>query len=184
MDLRGCGKSDKPCNVEAYSIENHCNDIDGILNELHETNPFIWGWSLGATIAMQYSARKRVRGTIACGSYFGLIFSDEFIQRAIDNTQDELLVARFKAFNKWPVVVPADMKNPFLVYTGTNDGNVVVQLRKQKEETEKSNGELIVFDGLDHVGLVHAINKVSPVVGKFLETQRRRNEIIPNHAHE
>jgi pimeloyl-ACP methyl ester carboxylesterase len=168
IDIRGCGKSDKPETTESYSIDNHCFDIDQVLKIANDSNPIIWGWSLGATIAMHYTAKKSIKATIACGSYFGLIFSNEFITKALKNTNDQLHKARLNAFNKWPIVLPDQMKNDFLVYSGTNDGNVVIQLKKQREAIQKAKGKLIIFDGLDHAGLINEVNKIEPTVMEFM----------------
>jgi pimeloyl-ACP methyl ester carboxylesterase len=169
MDLRGCGKSDKPETVTAYSIENHCLDIDRVLEAVHESDPILWGWSLGATIAMHYTARRRIKATIACGSYFGPVFSDEFVEKQISGMKDATSIARLTGFNRWPVVYPAEMKNPFLIYTGTKDGNVVVQLRKQQGDIERAKGKLVILDEVDHVGLIQGIDRVEPIILEFIE---------------
>jgi pimeloyl-ACP methyl ester carboxylesterase len=169
MDLRGCGKSDRPETANAYSIERHCSDIDRVLEAVHESDPILWGWSLGATIAMHYTAQKRIKATIACGSYFGPIFSNEFVEKQISALKDATSIARLKAFSGWPVVFPDEMKNPFLIYTGTKDGNVVVQLRKQQGDIERAKGKLVIFADVDHVGLIKEIDTIETVVRDFIE---------------
>ena len=172
IDLRGCGKSGKPETKDSYSIKNHCNDIDCVLKEINENNPFIWGWSLGATIALEYSAKKQIKGTIACGSYFGVIFSKELIQNAINNTNDKLMISRFQAFNEWPIVNPGEMKNKYLIYTGSKDGNVVIQLQKQKNEIESSNGKLVIFNSVDHIGLITEVDLLKDTILRFLKENK------------
>ena len=172
IDLRGCGKSGKPEIKGSYSIENHCNDIDCVLKEINEKNPFIWGWSLGATIALEYSAKKKIKGTIACGSYFGLIFTKELIQNAINNTNDKIMISRFQAFNEWPIVNPEEMKNKYLIYTGSKDGNVFIQLQKQKNKIEANNGELVIFNNVDHIGLIAEVDLIKDTIQKFLKENK------------
>ena len=75
MDFRGCGESDKPENTNAYSLEAHCLDIDKVLETVNGRTPIIWGWSLGATIAMHYAAKRHLKATIACGSYFAVSYT-------------------------------------------------------------------------------------------------------------
>ena len=169
IDLRGCGKSDKPQNKDSYSIENHCYDIDCVLKEINETDPFIWGWSLGATIAMQYSTQKQIKGTIACGSYFGLIFTKELIQNAINNTNDKVMISRFLAFSEWPIINPENMKNKYLIYTGSRDGNVVNKLMEQKNQIEASNGILVVFNNVDHIGLLNKVDLIKGNIIRFIK---------------
>jgi alpha-beta hydrolase superfamily lysophospholipase len=168
IDIRGCGNSDKPEEIAAYSIENHLLDIDGVLKEIRGNNPIIWGWSLGATIAMHYASKRNVKLSIVCGSYFGLIFSKEFTGKKLSTTNDPVKIARMKAFCQWPIVYPYQMKNPFFIYTGTDDGNVAVQLRTQQKDIETAKGKFKIFDGLDHYGLIKRIDIVKNDVINFI----------------
>jgi pimeloyl-ACP methyl ester carboxylesterase len=168
MDFRGCGESDKPHDSNAYSIEHHCSDIDGVLAAVNARHPIIWGWSLGATVAMHYASGRPVRAMIACGSYFGMVFSDAFVEKQLRGMSDAADTARLKAFNKWPIVFPEEIKNPFFVYTGTNDGNVVIQLKKQRKAIEAARGTLMVFDGVDHFGLIRKSDGIEKAVMEFL----------------
>jgi pimeloyl-ACP methyl ester carboxylesterase len=56
MDLRGRGFSDKP--PSGYSIENHCRDIEALLTDLGLDRVVLVGHSLGAFIALVFSAQK------------------------------------------------------------------------------------------------------------------------------
>jgi hypothetical protein len=51
---------------------------------------------------------------------------------------------------------------------------VVVQLLKQKAEIEKANGQLIIFDDLDHVGLVENAPVVKEKLLAFINGQQLR----------
>lgn len=55
MDLRGRGFSDKP--PSGYSIENHIRDILALLNELQINKAVLMGHSLGAFIALAFTAQ-------------------------------------------------------------------------------------------------------------------------------
>jgi surfactin synthase thioesterase subunit len=168
FDLRGCGKSDKFNNSGDYSIENHFDDIDAIKEHFDATKPILWGWSLGATIALLYAKYRMVTGVVACGTYFGRIFSDDFVRSKIASLNDQIKINRLLAFNQWPTVYPSELKSPFLIYTGTQDGNVVNQLKKQENEIVKSNGKLQIFDNLDHMDLVNEVEIVKPFIMSFL----------------
>jgi len=81
----------------------------------------------------------------------------------------ELLWARRYAVENWPAVEPADLRCPALVYTGTNDGNIVVQLRQQQAAIAAAGLTLHIFDSLDHRQLVSEWTTVAPVVQQFLQ---------------
>jgi pimeloyl-ACP methyl ester carboxylesterase len=170
IDLRGCGKSDKPVNASDYTIEKHIDDIELISKMIQEKPPMLWGWSLGATIALLYSKFREVSGVIASGTYFGKIFSDEYVNNRIKSLPDQNSIIRISAFRDWPIVYPDEIKKPFLVYTGTNDGNVVKRLREQEKEIMQANGNLVIFDDLDHSGLISQKEKVKESVYHFLDT--------------
>ena len=172
IDFRGCGKSDKPIEKKAYSLENHLNDINLILETIGYKEPIIWGWSLGATLAMHYAANYRVKSIIACGSYFGLIFSNEYTDRMLKQSDSEINNARINAFRNWPIVFPRELKDRFLLYTGTKDGNVFVRLTEQKEDIEYANGKVVFLDEVDHIGLLNEIEKVRPIVEEFLNMSK------------
>jgi pimeloyl-ACP methyl ester carboxylesterase len=168
MDFRGCGESDKPQDSNAYSLDLHCSDIDGVLAAVNAEHPVVWGWSLGATVAMHYASRRPLRAMIACGSYFGMVFSDAFVQKQLRGMSDARDIARLKAFNKWPIVFPEEIKNPFFMFTGTEDGNVVVQLRKQQKAIEAAHGTLRIFDDVDHFGLLRKSDEIEWAIRAFL----------------
>jgi surfactin synthase thioesterase subunit len=168
IDIRGCGKSDKPENEKYYSIENHINDIKCILNNENLENPVIWGWSLGASIAFQYSSKNRCRSIIGCGSYFGLIFSKEYTEQQLSKTNDPILRSRINAFNSWPIIEPEDIKCRMFIYSGTNDGNVYKKLEEQKDRILKMNGRYKIYDGVDHWGLVNEKGIIENDISDFL----------------
>jgi hypothetical protein len=54
------------------------------------------------------------------------------------------------------------------MYTGTNDGNVVKQLKLQREAIETAGGELEILGECNHLELISETQKVWPIVGPFL----------------
>ncbi|MBN2442340.1 MAG: alpha/beta fold hydrolase [Spirochaetales bacterium] len=176
MDIRGCGKSGKPDSPNDYTLEAHCSDIKNVLIECDTPSPIMWGWSLGATIALHYSKKHKVSATIAAGTYFGPIFTDEFIMNGLAQTKDKITRARLNGLKTWEVVQPEEISTPLLVYTGTNDENVAVQLRKQKNAIETSGGQLCILQNLNHEELLTNMDAVKPLVWPFL----RKNSPVKN----
>jgi pimeloyl-ACP methyl ester carboxylesterase len=172
IDLRGCGKSDKPDNISDYTIEKHFDDIELISKTIQKEPPVVWGWSLGATIAFLYGKFREVGGVIACGTYFGKIFSDEYVSNRIKTLSDQNCITRLSAFKNWPIVYPDEIKKPFLVYTGTNDGNVVKRLQEQENEIKNAMGQLVIFEDLNHIGLISQKDTVKECIVQFLYTIR------------
>ena len=168
MDFRGCGLSDKPKNSESYSIEAHIEDINAVLKACNKEFPIIWGWSFGATIALHYSKYSKVKATIAGGTYFGPIFTEAYINNRLKEITDEIIKNRSIGLRQWASVYPNEMKNPFLVYTGTKDGNVVVQIRKQKEEILNAGGNVEIFEEIDHYGLISNMDEIDNYIMPFI----------------
>lgn len=173
-DFRGCGRSDKPENVDAYTTEAHCRDIENVLEACRVGAPVVWGWSLGATIALHYSKRKNVRGTIAAGTYFGAIFTKEYIDARLAEADTETNKIRWMALRSWPGISPQEIHSPFLLYTGSNDGNVVINARKQAGEIAAAGGLLKIIDGANHYGLVSDMQSTERIVMSFIEETMRR----------
>lgn len=162
MDFRGCGKSDKPVSSESYSLDAHCMDIKKILTVTNTEKIILWGWSLGATVALHFSKENAniVKSAFIAGTYFGPIFTDTYIEKRISETTSLIDKARLNGFKKWPIVNPNEIKIPFLVYTGTNDGNVVIQIKKQEEEITKAGGIVKILDNVDHYGLINEYREI------------------------
>jgi pimeloyl-ACP methyl ester carboxylesterase len=168
LDFRGCGKSDKPESPAAYSLRAHLTDIEAVLRELHIERPVVWGWSLGATVALHLATCAMAAATIAAGTYFGPIFTSAYVgarraeaSRAVDR-------ARWSGLESWPAVEPNDVRGPMLVYTGSRDGNVVRVLQRQRSSIEAAGGHLHVLDGLNHAELLTATVPVAALVDPFI----------------
>lgn len=197
IDLRGCGESTGATDPTAYTIENHIADIHAVINACEVDQFRAWGWSFGATIGLHLAARSsRMARAAVAGTYFGRIFTEAYVQGQLAKieplaqaqaegkldqldlspkaqafwTQANLPVymARVKGLASWPGVEPQDVQCPVLVYTGTADGNVVVQLQKQRETIETAGLQLQVFNGLNHSQLISQADTVYPVIRSFL----------------
>jgi pimeloyl-ACP methyl ester carboxylesterase len=71
-DLRGYGRSDRPEDVEKYTILHDIGDVLGLIDALGEKQAVIAGHDIGATIAWQSAVLRpdRVRGVIAMSPPF------------------------------------------------------------------------------------------------------------------
>ncbi|MCD1656028.1 alpha/beta hydrolase [Treponema zuelzerae] len=170
FDLRGCGQSEVGHNEDFYSIENHLADITSILDYEEINDPILFGWSLGGTITTQYASKYRLKKAIVCGTYFGIIFSKEFIKKGIKGTEDIVLQKRMRALYKWPIIEPEQMNCPYLIYTGTDDASVYQKLNIQNEKIIKNNGRVVFFDKVDHFGLITQKEMVKNDVINFLKS--------------
>ena len=128
----------------------------------------VWGWSLGATLALHMAARGKAQATVAAGTYFGTIFTPAYVQAGIATATGEVDRSRLRGMAAWPEVQPAQVQGRLLVYTGTNDGNVVRQLDLQRASIEAAGGELEVLENCNHLELISETEKVAKVVEPFL----------------
>jgi pimeloyl-ACP methyl ester carboxylesterase len=174
LDFRGCGASDRPIDPNAYTAEAHCKDIDAVLAMVGIDNPSVWGWSLGATVALHYAKRGRARLTIAAGTYFGPMFTTSYIEKQLTMTDDPVTKARLKGLLEWPILLPRDIVRPFLVYTGTADGNVYRQVLKQKGEVIAAGGIVQIVDGANHDQLAGATTAVHVLVTSFIRERLKK----------
>jgi pimeloyl-ACP methyl ester carboxylesterase len=171
IDLRGCGKSDKPEKSESYSLDAHIADIQAVLSTCSIECPIIWGWSFGATLGLQYVKKNKIKAIVAAGTYFGPIFTKDYVDKRIQEAADDIQIARMLGLKEWPLLYPKDIKIPFLIYTGTNDGNVVVQIRKQESEIINAGGKVLILDGVDHYGLINNQIEIDKLVMPFIENK-------------
>jgi pimeloyl-ACP methyl ester carboxylesterase len=168
MDIRGCGDSEKPELAAAYSLDRHLADIKAVLSSCGVGRPVVWGWSLGATIALHFAKRGEPVATVASGSYFGPIFTPTYVESWLADSSTELERARWQGLGTWPAVGAAEVRGRLLVCTGTRDGNVVSKLEDQRDSIEAMGGRLHVFSGLNHIELITVTKSVAPVIEAFL----------------
>ncbi|MFB0537713.1 MAG: alpha/beta fold hydrolase [Anaerolineae bacterium] len=199
MDLRGCGESTGVTNPAAYAVEHHLADLHAVTDACGFDQFRVWGWSFGATIGLHLASRSpRVMQAVIAGTYFGRIFTEAYIQRQLTQIEplaraqaegklDQLdlppetrafaartnlpvYLARLKGLSSWPSVEPQDVQCPMLVYTGTADGNVVVQLQEQRAAIEAAGLQLHIFDELNHIQLLSQQDTVFPVIQAFFKS--------------
>jgi pimeloyl-ACP methyl ester carboxylesterase len=198
MDLRGCGQSSATADAADYTPERHLADVYAVMDAYDQERFRVWGWSFGATIGIHLAAHSpRIEAAVIAGSFFGRLFTEEFAlprvqrlehliaiqrgdktdpslspyeQRMVSQPDLPVYLARTKALISWPGVEPHQLGCPTLVYTGTADGNVVAQLRKQRPAIEAAGHRLHIHDGLDHGQLLSRPDAVWPLVAEHFDT--------------
>ncbi len=70
MDARGHGKSDKPHDSSAYTMEHRVGDVTAVLDDLDISSPHFYGYSYGGQIAFELAkiAPERARSLIIGGA--------------------------------------------------------------------------------------------------------------------
>lgn len=58
LDLRGHGQSDRPPSQTAYRMDNYCQDLVEVFDQLHVSHPILVGHCLGGMVAMTLAARR------------------------------------------------------------------------------------------------------------------------------
>ena len=198
-DIRGYGESDKSEDSEFYSIDNILEDFNIILKECNVESFYYMGWSYGATIGFQMCKNnKSLKKAVCAGSCFGDYFfkfvaprlanmyeelnykkknnaleegnlSDED-KRWVEETNLQVLIAQYRAWEKWPSIMPSEVEAKVAIYSGTNDNKELLeQLDYQKKELEEYAVELKIFDNLNHYGLVSEVDTVMPWILEFFQ---------------
>ena len=127
-------------------------------------------WQGGLPLAARTT---RLTQAVIAGTYFGRLFTRAYVQQRLAYTTAPILRARWQGLEAWPGVTPEDVHCPTLIYTGTQDGNAVVQLAKQRVAIEAAGLSLHVFEGLTHLQLLSASERIAPIVGTFLRAEPR-----------
>jgi pimeloyl-ACP methyl ester carboxylesterase len=92
------------------------------------------------------------------------------VQRRLAEAVQPIMRVRWQGVQSWPGIEPGDVQCPMLVYTGTADGNVVVQLQQQRAVIEAAGVRLHIVSNLTHGGLVSAVDVVAPLILPFLKS--------------
>jgi pimeloyl-ACP methyl ester carboxylesterase len=205
IDLRGHGESDRFVASDAYAVSNLLSDIDRVVQGCRARAFLLWGFSIGAAVAVQMAAHsEQVRGATIAGSFFGDAIKEyaakniPSLEAAINAKETGLLaewdlsqaerkfieavdlplaLALYQAMARWPTIVPADLRCPAYVYTGSADTLVADVLENQRAEIEAAGMELHVIAGLDHFQEITAVDRVLPGALAFLRALRDRRDV-------
>jgi pimeloyl-ACP methyl ester carboxylesterase len=170
FDLRGHGESGKPEQPEEYSAAHYVEDVHRVADAAGAKRFSMWGFSLGATIALQVAAQSlRVDRTVVTGSYFGKIFTEEILRPSIERASTPALRAWLTAALEWPAVEPSQLKCPTFLYAGS-ENRVSATLKQQAADMHKAHVQWRILPGLDHPQEVSNMVVVMPLVTSFLKT--------------
>ena len=81
VDPRGHGVSTRPLNPGDYALEKMASDIEAVINGLSLKNPILWGYSLGAKLALAVAGRNP-------SAYHGLILGGFELHSVVDLDND------------------------------------------------------------------------------------------------
>lgn len=198
IDLRGHGESDRFVASDAYAISNILSDIERVVQVCQARDFLLWGFSIGAAVAVQVAAHcEQVRGATIAGSFFGDAIKQHAAKnipgleaainakgtgllaewelgpaerKFIEGIDLPLALALYRAMARWPTIEPAGLRCPTYVYAGSADTLVAGVLESQRAEIEAAGMQLHVMAGLDHFQEITAVDRVLPEVLAFLRT--------------
>jgi pimeloyl-ACP methyl ester carboxylesterase len=197
VDLRGHGESDAPTTANAYAIDRIVEDVRAVAESSRADRFSIWGYSLGATVALHVASRlNSVRRTVVAGSWFGPIFTREQIDASLSRLESaqaakaagrlaefglpdkdrqfleqaniDVMIAWNRAMAGWPGVAPGDLQSRAFVYAGTSNEQAAARLRAEAEAIGAAGVEIEFFEGLDHAREFSDLNTIMPRVLAFL----------------
>ncbi|UCC17789.1 MAG: alpha/beta fold hydrolase [Dehalococcoidales bacterium] len=194
LDARGHGKSDKPHDPRAYSIENRVKDVIAVLDDVKADTAHFFGYSYGGRLAFELAlyTPKRMESFIVSG--IGARGQNpDFLQNRIKNLENgpEGLLKTFEQFGElshqmhdrllqndcealiailqtpWPYRGDAlqYMKEPFLLLGGEFDPGFTT-IEDASERLPDST--FIPLSGLNHMQTAIQIDKVLPHIKNFL----------------
>lgn len=193
FDSRGHGESDKPHDVEAYTMSNRVGDVVTILNELGIDRAHFFGYSMGgwvgfgmARYASEYvdsfvigaahpypdqnwESFSQVNGNdgdgfiVALEKVIGEPVTPDVRPLIMDNDL-QALIAAAKARPSLEDVLPT-MEKPCLLFVGEADSRFKI-VRECADHLQ--NVDFVSFPKLTHVDCFFRSDLVSPVVSNFL----------------
>jgi pimeloyl-ACP methyl ester carboxylesterase len=198
LDLRGHGESDRPTTLEAYAVTRVCEDVLAVLDAEGIARAHVWGFSYGASIALQLAVASaaRVDRIVLGGAALGRWLTEDALVRTLaglalfrnaraQGTVDELplnaiqkdfatkadldvVVAAYQAMAAWPVIEPEALKTCTLFYAGSENTAGAGMLATFGERLRAAGARVRVLAGLDHMAEQSAIDLVLPLVVEFL----------------
>lgn len=105
VDLLGHGKTSAPAEAGRFETEEQVKDISSILDRLQITELYLYGYSMGGRLALQFAAanREKLKGLILESTHCGISDQKEKAERQhTDLTRAEEIETDFSRFlEKW-----------------------------------------------------------------------------------
>jgi len=199
VDLRGSGQSDFLADIDDYTIEKICADINAVADACNAFQYLIWGFSFGGNIARYLGAwSERVKAIAVIGVPFGPAVNEEF-DRFIDEFVKKwgaeaeayrtgvlseakrksaikgripVWVACFQAMRNWPSIDPGAVRCPTLLLAGTANKGTMKWIKSNRQALESANIQVAIVEGLDHPQEFSQVEQVYPIVASYLFKQR------------
>jgi pimeloyl-ACP methyl ester carboxylesterase len=195
VDIRGSGESETLTAISDFGIDAVCADLHAVADACGAGEFAVWGYSFGAIVARYLPAWSgRANALALVGAPFGPAVDDSFdrfvddfvakwdplVQAYHDGRLPEkqrrsaikgripMYVACFQAMRQWPVVDAGDVGCPTLLLSGSRNKGLMAYLRKNQASLDAASVAVEVVDGLTHQQEFSQIEKVFPLVDRFL----------------
>jgi pimeloyl-ACP methyl ester carboxylesterase len=190
MDQRGHGASDCPPTSDGYRAAAFIDDVHAVLDAEGIDCAAVWGYSLGAAVALQLARdSRRVTCVVAGGVGLGQWLTEETARRRLDECEALLTAHRdaqhdaaslspamrrlvdadptvmrnvFTAVAGWPAVEPEELRAPTFLYLGSADGMAMAAFQRYQARLAAASVRWRIFDGLDHASEFSAVDEVVP----------------------
>jgi pimeloyl-ACP methyl ester carboxylesterase len=190
IDQRGHGASDRPATSDGYGAAAFVDDVHAVLDAEGIDCAAVWGYSLGAEVALQLGrASRRVTCVVAGGVGLGQWLTEETAQkrqrecetllaahaagqldpatlpppaRSLLTVDTAVMRNLFAGVVGWPPVEPEELRPPTFLYLGSADGMAMKPFERYRARLAAAAVRWRIFDGLDHSGEFDAVDEVVP----------------------
>jgi pimeloyl-ACP methyl ester carboxylesterase len=206
MDARGHGRSDKPHDEAAYTMELRTGDVLAVLDAVGVDRVHYWGYSMGGrtgfALLQWHAARvssfvsgtaaptspkkyeeKRIRQwaeAVRSGDVAVIAASlgvpEQSVREFIDDNDVEALAAAQLGLLSWDGVDPATLTTPSFHYSGQQDA-FLPAIRRAAEAMPGAIFKMI--PGLNHLSGFTRSDLVLPLVGEFLGSREAAGPRTP-----
>jgi pimeloyl-ACP methyl ester carboxylesterase len=207
IDIRGHGESGVSHEADAYAWEKVLGDIYAVADAVSISDFFVWGFSLGATLALALAATsERVNAAVVGGSHFGTIFTQTMVQRMVADMAPivqakaegrldalnlpearrtfaakadlKVVAAWYSALADYRPVEPEDLRCPTLIYAGSANEPTAAVLNSYRDKTDPRRVRLTLFEGLTHPQEFTQIETALPPIVSFLHEVRSQGGLV------
>jgi pimeloyl-ACP methyl ester carboxylesterase len=205
VDLLGHGRSDKPTDPGAYTVDGHLQDLLAVLDADESAGWDVWGYSGGAVLALTLAASdpERTRSAIAGGippnvpreareAVFGpwidalragdwarfwqtFLPVDAPTRALLEKGNDHRSVAAWLT----GALVSADLPEPSGVPTLVYMGDKELFFEDARETAQRIGAAFAVVPGRGHSGAFQDLAAVEPIARSFLERAPQTTSTAP-----